>query len=131
MSTTPASPPVDGIPEAELEGVLELAFAPLHKRAFGMACGLALGVSVALATLVFLLRAQPGDGQGMWLLAQYFRGYRVTPVGALVGFAWGAFVGFIGGWFVAFCRNLAIAITVFVLRVKAELTQTRDFLDHI
>jgi hypothetical protein len=40
-------------------------------------------------------------------------------------------VGFTGGWFVAFCRNLAIAISVFVTRTRAELAETREFLDHI
>jgi hypothetical protein len=35
------------------------------------------------------------------------------------------------GWFVAFCRNLAIATSIFITRTRAELSQTRDFLDHI
>jgi hypothetical protein len=35
------------------------------------------------------------------------------------------------GWFLAFCRNLLLAVKLFVVRTRAELSQTRDFLDHI
>ncbi len=81
-----------------------LAFAPLHKRAFGLAVGLATGLVLFILTLIYIVRA-PGEGANLWLLGQYFRGYRVTVPGAFVGFAWGMFVGFIGGWFLAFVRN--------------------------
>jgi hypothetical protein len=107
-----------------------LAFAPLHKRAFGIAIGLAIGLSLFLATAMLLLRA-PEQGVGLSLLSQYFRGYSISWTGALVGFCWGFMVGFVGGWFVAFCRNLMIAFSIFVIRAKSELSQTRDFLDHI
>jgi hypothetical protein len=49
----------------------------------------------------------------------------------LIGAAWAGFVGFVAGWFFAFCRNLILTIVLFVVRSKAELAQTRDFLDHI
>jgi hypothetical protein len=52
------------------------------------------------------------------------------PGGVLIG-AWGLFIGFVAGWFFAFCRNFSIAVSVFVFRLKAELNQSRDFLDHI
>lgn len=116
--------------EEVLPPAVALAFAPLHKRAFGIAIGVALGLSVSVATIVFLLR-QPEQGVGLALLSQYFRGYEVSWFGALVGFFWGFLVGFVGGWFVAFCRNLVIAISIFVIRARSELAQTRDFLDHI
>ncbi|MEO8202074.1 MAG: hypothetical protein ABI679_16195, partial [Gemmatimonadota bacterium] len=107
-----------------------LAFAPLHKRAFGVAIGVAVGISVFLFTAVFLLR-DPDQGVGLTLLAQYFKGYSVSWGGALVGMFWGFVVGYVGGWFVAFCRNLVIAISIFVIRAKSELSQSGDFLDHI
>ena len=37
----------------------------------------------------------------------------------------------VAGWFLAFCRNFMIAVSVFMFRLKAELNQSRDFLDHI
>jgi len=109
---------------------LALAFAPVHKSAFGVAIGSAAGVSLFVATLVYWAR-EPANGDGLWLLSQYFRGYSVTVAGALVGLAWGFATGFVAGWFFAFSRNLVIATSVFLIRAKAELAETRDFLDHI
>jgi hypothetical protein len=119
-------------PESEdvLPQSLALAFAPLHKRAFGVAIGLATGLSLFLATALLILR-DPEQGVGLSLLAQYFKGYSITWTGALIGLGWGFLVGYVGGWFVAFCRNMVIAISIFVIRAKSELSQTRDFLDHI
>ncbi len=120
----PDDPIRDTIPPA-----LALAFAPLHKRAFGFALGSAVGVAFAGATVIALLRGR-GD-EALSLLVHYFAGYEVSWSGALVGLAWGFVVGFVGGWFIAFVRNLAIAVSIFVMRTRAELAQSRDFLDHI
>ena len=109
---------------------LALAFAPVHKRAFGIAIGVATGLVVFGATAIYLLR-EPLDGPQLGLLRQYFYGYSVSWPGAFIGFAWGLLTGFVAGWFFAFCRNFAVAVSVFVIRAKAELLQTRDFLDHI
>jgi hypothetical protein len=109
---------------------LAYAFAPLHKRAFGVAIGLAAGLLVAGATVVYLFRG-PEVGPGIALLRHYFAGYSVSWVGVVVGFAWGCLCGYVGGWFFAFCRNLALGILIFYIRVRSELTQTHDFLDHI
>lgn len=112
------------------EQLLVLAFAPLHKRAFGVAIGSAAGLGLFVATLVYYVRG-PDDGFGLWLLAEYFSGYSVSPAGAVVGLAWGMVTGFVAGWFFAFCRNMVVAASVFILRARAELSETRDFLDHI
>jgi hypothetical protein len=110
---------------------LALAFAPLHKRAFGIAIGLGLGLSLFVATAMMLLRGQGVAGENLWLLQNYFYGYRVSWAGSVVGLVWGFVVGFVAGWFFAFCRNFVVAASVFWIRAKAELTQTRDFMDHI
>lgn len=114
----------------DVEQELVLAFAPLHKRAFGVAIGTAAGLSLFVATLVYAAR-EPVEGEGLWLLIQYFRGYSISVTGAFAGLGWGFATGFVTGWFFAFCRNLAVAASVFLIRAKAELAQTRDFLDHI
>src|SRR5574341_1243790 len=114
----------------EIPESLALAFAPLHKRAFGMAIGIAFGLVVFLLTAVALLRP-PQPGFSLDLLAQYFAGYTVPWQGALVGTAWGFVAGFVGGWFFAFCRNFVLATWLFIARTRAELSATRDFLDHI
>jgi hypothetical protein len=125
MTTAVQSDPKEALPPA-----VALAFAPLHKRAFGIAIGVATGFTILLLTAVYLVRT-PEQGVGLALLAQYFKGYSVSWPGALVGFFWGFVVGFVGGWFLAFCRNLVIAASIFIIRAKSELSQTRDFLDHI
>jgi hypothetical protein len=114
----------------ELPQSLALAFAPLHKRAFGVAVGLATGLTVALITVIFLARGKP-EGVNLGLLQQYFWGYRASWTGVFVGLWWGFLSGFVAGWFLAFCRNAAIAISIFLIRTRSQLGNTRDFLDHI
>ncbi|HEY7565949.1 MAG TPA: hypothetical protein VH762_00140 [Gemmatimonadaceae bacterium] len=116
--------------EVSLDQALELAFAPLNKRAFGTALGSAGAVLMVLVTVAVLVtdRAQEFP---LGLLGQYLYGYTVSWPGILVGAGWGFVVAFVAGWFFAFCRNAALAITAFAIRTRAELTQTRDFLDHI
>jgi hypothetical protein len=115
---------------AELPPSLALAFAPLHKRAFGIALGTAAGLTVALVTLIYLAWGNPPD-INLGLLRAYFWGYRANWSGVLVGLWWGFVAGFVAGWFLAFCRNAIIAISVFLIRTRSQLSNTRDFLDHI
>ena len=114
----------------ELPPALLLAFAPMHKRAFGTATGVAVALLIALLTVGVLVLPGARDFP-LELLRAYFAGYSVSWSGVLVGAAWGFVVGFVAGWFAAFCRNLALAISTFLIRARAELSQTRDFLDHI
>jgi hypothetical protein len=118
---------VDDEPEA---AALLLAFAPLHKRALGIAFGVACALMMFFLTTVDLLRDTTNQFP-LTLLSEYFFGYSESIAGAFVGAAWGFFVGFIAGWFVAFCRNLAVALSIFAIRTRAELVETREFLDHI
>ena len=113
----------------ELPQELVLAFAPLHKRAFGMAVGLTIGTVVFLVTVLAILR--PGYPEFVPLLSRYFFGYSISWTGALVGFAWAWFAFFVAGWFTAFLRNLLIAANLWIGYARAELDDTRDFLDHI
>ena len=105
------------------------AFAPLHKAAFGAAIGVACGLVVFGVTALTLWRHP--EGLRLGLLAVYFRGYSLTWTGALIGSVWAGFVGFVFGWFIAFCRNFVLAVSLFVIRTRAELARTRDFLDHV
>jgi hypothetical protein len=114
----------------DLPSDVALAFAPLHKKAFGIAVGVAGALVMFLLTAVYLLR-EPPRPIGIALLSQFFAGYSVSWTGAVVGTLWGFAVGFVIGWFVAFCRNLALAISIFAIRTRAQLQATRDFLDHI
>jgi hypothetical protein len=107
-----------------------LAFAPIHKRAFGIAIGTVVGVLVFGVT-AFHRIANPQDALNIALLDQYFYGYAVSWPGAAIGALWGFFSGFVAGWFIAFCRNVALGMLLFIGKTRGELAQTRDFLDHI
>lgn len=117
-----------GEPEQVPQQLL-LVFAPLHKRAMGVAVGAVTGLLVFLATVMMTLKG--GSGYPLSLLAEYYFGYSVSWAGSLVGLAWGFVSGFVFGWFFAFCRNLIIAVWLFIARTRAELNQARDFVDHI
>ena len=116
--------------EAPVISAMLFAFAPLHKRAFGVAVGVAGAVLMSYLTLA--ARFMPGGGEfPLGLVGQYFSGYSVSWAGVVVGGAWAFAVAFVAGWFAAFCRNFALAISAFVIRTRAELDSTREFLDHI
>jgi hypothetical protein len=114
--------------------VLHMPVAPavgsVHKRALGVAVGTLGGLSI-FALTAFHVVFQPADALDIGLLAQYFYRYAVSWPGAFVGLFWGFVTGFVAGWFTAFVRNVVVAVRVFALRGKAELSQIRDFLDHI
>jgi hypothetical protein len=116
-------------PQESLPTEVVLAFAPLHKRAFGTAIAVVGGLLMVLATIVGMLRE--GADPSIGLLREYFVGYSASPAGAVIGFLWGAAIGFVIGWFTAFARNLVLAASIFWIRTRAELRTTRDFLDHI
>jgi hypothetical protein len=113
----------------QVDRVLERAFAPLHKRALGVAFGLTVGL-VIFGLTVFQIVAQPADVP-IQLLAQYFYGYETSWRGAFIGMWWGFIAGFAAGWFLAFLRNFLIATWIVFVQAKASLNQSRDFLDHI
>lgn len=116
--------------EDRLQPVIALAFSPLHKAAFGVATGTAGALVMSWLTLTVLLsNSDPVFPLGM--LGQYFTGYDITWPGLVIGAMWGFVSAFVAGWFIALCRNLALAITTFSIQTRAELDQTREFLDHI
>ena len=80
-----------------LPAALAPTVAPVNKGAFGVAVGCVSGIPVFLLTAFHLL-LNPVGGLQLELLSQYFYGYDVTWVGAIVGLAWGWLFGFIGGW---------------------------------
>ena len=121
----PAPATADALPAQ-----LALAFAPLHKRAFGMAIGSVCALVVIGLTLLHVIM-RPEQAPDISLLRYYFYGYEVTFKGAFIGGFWAFVSGFVGGWFVAFSRNFVIAASIFMTRARAELRATRDFLDHI
>ena len=129
VTAHPASTPVEASRSATSEP-LSKAFAPVHKRALGVAVACVVGLGV-FALTAFHIVLKPTNAPNIALLAHFFYGYEVSWRGALVGFCWGGFTGFVAGWFVAFVHNLVTAIKVFAFKTRGELAQTKDFLDHI
>ncbi len=116
--------------EETIEPVVTLAFARVHKAAFGIATGAAGAVLIGWLTLSVLILPGARDFP-LDLMNEYFFGYEVTWRGILIGMLWGGLVGFVAGWFAAFARNFSLATMAFFIRTRAEMAQTRDFLDHI
>lgn len=125
-----AADPLANVPEASLERTVKLAFAPLHKRAFGVAVGVTAALALGVLTLVHAV-VDPGHEFPLGLLTVYLSGYSVSPFGALVGAGWAFGVGFVAGWFAAFTRNAVLALIIVVTRARLQLVQTRDLLDHL
>ena len=123
---TPNDPVTD-----ETEGLEELvlAFAPIHKRALGMAVGSVMAGLVFVVTAWGVLVPEPPTF--LFLLGYFLPGHDVSWVGAVRGAISAGFGAFVAAWFLAFCRNFFLAASVWVARTRAELSQTRDFLDHI
>lgn len=115
---------------ARLPRRLALVFAPLDKRAFGLAVGTVLAIALALLTVAsrFVDSRQQFP---LALLSEYLIGYDVSARGAGIGGTWMFVIGFIWGWFVAFCRNLVLAIWLISVNVRADVEDSRTFLDHI
>lgn len=113
-----------------LDRQLVLAFAPLDKRALGLALGIVLALAVAMLTIASPL-VDPQREFPLTLLREFFIGYDVSLRGAAIGAAWMFFIGFIWGWFLAFCRNLVLATWLLTLRVRDDVEASRTFLDHI
>ena len=117
-------------PEEAILPVMQLAFARLHKAAFGVATGVAGALLMGAITTACLVWPRASTFP-LGLLSEYFAGYSVSWTGVVVGMGWGFLVAFVAGWFVAFSRNLALAVSAFMIRTRAEIEQTRNFLDHI
>src|SRR5271157_191118 len=117
-------PESDSVPSPLLR-----AFAPLHRTAMGVACGVVGGGLLAIASLVLVLRGK--DMLSLGLLGQFFPGYSVSWSGVFIGLLWGFGVGFVLGYGFAFVRNAAVWIWLTVIRSRAEMEQYSDFLDHL
>ena len=124
-----ANPRSDRPAEAAAQA-LHLAFAPLDKSAFGAAVGAVAAIFFGSITLVSV-QIPPAERPPLEALVVFFPGYEVSGGGAILGGVWVGFAGFVAGWFLAFCRNMALAGSLFLIRTRAELARTRDFLDHL
>jgi hypothetical protein len=114
----------------DLEVTIERAFAPLDKRALGIAIGVAVAMVMLVLTVLSLL-VDPSRAFPLDLMGQFFFGYTVSPAGVAIGAMWGFVTGFCWGWFLAFARNLMLSLWLLSVRVRADMATSRDVLDHL
>jgi hypothetical protein len=121
------SPPA--VASEQLPPPVAAALAPIRAWAFGAAVGIVLAAGLGLVTAAHLT-VLPRRALHLDLLSQYFIGYRVSPVGVLVGALWGLGVGFVAGGLMAAVRNLAVRLWISTVRARANLEES-EFLDGI
>jgi hypothetical protein len=78
--------------------------------ALGLACGVALGLSLFLATAILLLRGGQDVGVNLALLGNYFVGYKVSWPGAFIGLIEGSIGGYLVGWMIAVLCNISVGV---------------------
>jgi len=76
----------------------------LNIRAFGMTCALWWGFSLFVLTWWVIWNGAAGGAPT--LLERIYIGYAFTPVGSVIGLAWGLVDGFVGGIIFAWLYNL-------------------------
>lgn len=80
----------------------------LNVRAFAMAGGLLWGFGVLLLTWwVILFEGSTGE---VTVIGKIYRGYSISPIGSLVGFAWGLVDGLISGAIFAWLYNMLVLL---------------------
>jgi hypothetical protein len=77
----------------------------LNARAWGIALGLLLGLGLAIATIVLVMRGGPAVGPHLSLLALFLPGYTVSVGGAFIGFAYLFVIGYAIGRLIGLVYN--------------------------
>lgn len=119
------------VPNNVIEEALARVFTRLDRSAFASAVGIVSGVVLFAATLALAIKGGDVVGPNLRLLAQYFPGYRVTPVGSLLGLIYGFCSGYVVGWLFAFLRNAVTFLYVAQVYRRAQRGALRRFFDYL
>ncbi len=76
----------------------------IKKNAFGLACGLVLGLVLFLLTNYIVLLHH--GGETLIKLNQVYWGYSISFGGALLSLIYGFVTGYLAGWFIALFYNI-------------------------
>jgi len=79
----------------------------LNAKAFALTCAIFWGLGVFFLTW-WIIAFDGATGEVPWL-GQLYRGYRITPIGSVVGMIWAFFDALIGGLIFAWLYNLFAA----------------------
>ena len=78
----------------------------LNVRAFALTCALIWGIG--LFCLTWWIIAFEGSTNIPTFIGHIYRGYKISPVGSVIGLAWGLGDGFVGGALFAWIYNKLI-----------------------
>lgn len=81
----------------------------LNVKAFALACGLVWGFGIFLLT--WWIIAFDGATGEIPFIGQVYRGYKISPVGSILGLIWALADGAVGGAIFAWLYNLIAART--------------------
>jgi protoporphyrinogen oxidase len=122
-------------PPRSMDVLMQRALAVLLARvdavALGVAAGAVSGTLLFLMSVILIAKGGPVVGPTLSLLGQYLPGYEVSPLGSLIGLAYGALGGYVVGWTFAHARNAAMLGYVAMLRWRARRAYLRKLLDEI
>lgn len=79
------------------EEQIEHAVILLNAKLLGIVLGFLSGVGLFLVTNFLVLKGGPHVGAHLFLLSNFFPGYRVSFLGSIIGFGYAAVVGFVVG----------------------------------
>jgi protoporphyrinogen oxidase len=114
-----------------MQRALAVLLARVDAVALGVAAGAVTGTLLFLMSVILIAKGGPVVGPNLSLLGQYLPGYDVSPLGSLVGLAYGALGGYVVGWTFAHARNAAMMGYVSLLRRRARGAYLRKLLDEI
>ena len=89
--------------------VLRRRLLVLNSKAWGVATGLLGGLTLFIATIALVIKGGENVGEHLGLLGVYFPGYRVTVVGAFIGFVYVFVIGYALGRLIGYVYNAASA----------------------
>lgn len=75
----------------------------LDVKALALSCGLILGLGLFMVTW-WVIALDGASGETTWL-GHVYRGYSISPVGSVIGAAWGFIDGAFGGAILALLYN--------------------------
>ena len=81
----------------------------LNDQAWGVSFGMLCGLGLFFATIVLVLKGGDNVGQHLGLLSAYLPGYRVTVIGACVGFVYLFVMGYAVGRLIGIIYNYIAA----------------------
>jgi hypothetical protein len=77
---------------------LDRAIILMNAKLLGLVLGFFSGAGLFLVTIFLVVKGGLHVGEHLDLLSNFFPGYKVTVLGAFIGFGYAFVMGFISGW---------------------------------